>query len=250
MFFPFNLGYESADAWVMPRSFSSSEIFFVRRTCMLKGKEWWALLGILGVLLLVPPTVSAQWGAIQRGIQAAHQETQPQYQSPSGDGGPHNVANEQVGGAGLRTTTTFRDKARPFSYTIPAGWRQEGGGDPTGESAQFMLPGTTAGFTFHLTQMVPSFPRKASVDASYNRALEEKSIGKYQSVKRRNQGDVIGWETIETPQKGSGGFQRIQWQCYDGQNYYYTFIAHADARQFAQHRAALQTIIDSIRFAR
>jgi hypothetical protein len=218
---------------------------------MLRGKEWWALLGILGALLLVRPTVSAQWGAIQKGIQATHQGYQPQKtQNPGGDGGPHNVANEQVGGAGLGTTTTFRDKVRPFSYTIPAGWRQEGSGDPTGESAQFMLPGTTAGFTFTFTQMVPSFPRKASVDASYNRALEEKSIGKYLTVKRRNQGDVMGWETIETAPKGAGGFQRIQWQCYDGQNYYYTFIAHADARQFAQHRAALQTIIDSIRFSR
>ena len=155
-----------------------------------------------------------------------------------------------MGGAGLSSGTTFKDKVRPFSYTIPAGWRQEGSGDPTGESAQFMLPGTTAGFTFHLTQMVPSFPRKASVDASYQRAQEEKGIGKYQAVKRRDQGDVIGWETIETPDKGDGGFQRIQWQCYDGQNYYYTFIAHADPRQFQQHRAALQGIVDSIRFTR
>jgi len=101
-----------------------------------------------------------------------------------------------------------------------------------------MLLGTTAGFTSHLTQMVPSFPRKASVDASYQQAQEEKSIGKYQSVKRRDQGKVIGWETNETPDKCSGDFQRIQWQCYDGQNYYYTFIAHADPRQFQQHRVA------------
>ena len=83
-----------------------------------------------------------------------------------------------------------------------------------------MLLATTAGFTSHLTQMVPSFPRQASVDASYQRAHEEKSIGKYQSVKRRDQGKVIGWETNETPDKCSGDFQRIQWQCYDGQNYY------------------------------
>jgi hypothetical protein len=216
---------------------------------MLKGKRGWALLGILAVMLIVPPAASAQWGAIQRGIQATRPGSQPQTQNPGAEG-PHNVANEKVGGAGLASTTTFRDKVRPFSYTIPAGWRQEGSGDPAGESVQFMLPGTTAGFTFHLTQMVPSFPRKASVDASYKRALEEKGIGKYQSVKRRDQGEVIGWETIETAAKGSGGFQRIQWQCYDGQNYYYTFIAHADPRQFPQHRAALQSIIDSIRFSR
>ena len=47
-------------------------------------------------------------------------------------------------------------------------------------------------------------------------------------MKRRDQGGsrgVIGWETIETAEKGSGGFQRIQWQCYDKDNYYYSFMA-------------------------
>jgi hypothetical protein len=212
-------------------------------------KELWALIGILAILVMVPPAVLAQWGAIQKGMDATRQSTQPKAQSPGGDE-PHNVADEKVGGSGLPSTTTFKNKVRPFSYTIPAGWCQEGGGDPTGERVQFMLPGTTAGFTLHYTQMVPSFPRKASVEASYKQAMEEKGIGKYQSVKRRDQGEVIGWETIETAEKGSGGFQRIQWQCYDGQNYYYCFIAHADPRQFQQHRAALQGIIDSVRFSR
>ena len=90
--------------------------------------------------------------------------------------------------------------------------------------------------------MVPSFPRKASVDASYKQAMEEKSIGKYILVKRRDQAGpqgIMGWETIESPTKGSGGFQRIQWQCYDKDNYYYSFIAHSDPRQFSQHHRAL-----------
>jgi len=216
---------------------------------MLKRKELWALLGILAVLTIVPSVVLAQWGAIQRGMEATRQSTQTKPQTSGGDG-PHNVANEKVGGAGLSSAATFKNKERPFSYTIPAGWRQEGGGDPTGGRVQFMLPGTTAGFNLHYTQMVPSFPRKAAVEASYKQAMEEKSIGKYQSVKRRDQGEVIGWETIETPEKCSGGIQRIQWQCYDGQNYYYSFMAHADPRQFQQHRAALQGIIDSVRFSR
>ncbi len=216
---------------------------------MVRWKNWWVPAAILALMVVVPAVVWAQWGAIQRGVQATRQSTQPQAQNPGGDG-PQNVANEQVGGKGLASATTFKNRIRPFSYTIPAGWRQEGSGDPTGERGQFMLPGTTAGFNFHFTQMVPSFPRQASVEASYKRALEEKSIGKYMSVKRRDQGDVIGWETIETAEKGSGGFQRIQWQCYDGQNYYYSFMAHADPRQFAQHRAALQSIIDSVRFGR
>ena len=213
-----------------------------------KMKRWWGLLVFWALILLLPPTVMAQWGAIKRGVDAARSGTQQQTTSPGRDA-PHNVADEKVGGAGLASDTTFRNKRRPFSYTIPAGWRKESG-DPTGERAVFMKPGTTASFNFHFTQMVPSFPRKAAVDAGYKQAMEEKTIGKYLSVKRRNQGSVIGWETIETAEKGSGGFQRIQWQCYDGQNYYYTFMAASDPRQFPQHRGVLQRIIDSIRFSR
>ncbi len=213
------------------------------------------ILGFVGLmfLLMAPLDSMAQWGAIGTGIDAARRATQASESAsrPAAEPGEHNVATEEVGGKGLAQTTTFQNRVRPFSYTIPAGWRQEGGGDPTGERAQFMKPGTTAGFTFHFTQMVPSFPRAASVDASLKHAKEEMSIGKYIAVKRRDQGDkktgVIGWETIESA-KGSGGFQRIQWQCYDGQNYYYTFIAHCVPSQFAQHRAVLQQIIDSVRF--
>ena len=116
-----------------------------------------------------------------------------------------------------------------------------------------MKPGTTCGFNIHWTQMVPSFPRKAAVDASYKQAMEEKGIGKYMAVKRRDQGGkdgVMGWETIETAEKGSGGFQRIQWQCYDGQNYMYSFMAHSEPKDFNANRAELQRIIDSIRFSR
>jgi len=215
---------------------------------MRQTKKWWGLFGFLAVMLLLPPAVLAQWGAIQRGVDAARRGTQEQTTSP-GREAPHGVADEKVGGPGLATTTTYRNTKRPFSYTIPAGWRQESG-DPTGERVVFMKPGTTASFNFHFTQMVPSFPRKAAVDAGYKQAMEEKTIGKYLSVKRRNQGNVIGWETIETAEKGSGGFQRIQWQCYDGQNYYYSFMAASEPSQFPQYRAVMQRIIDSIRFSR
>jgi len=210
--------------------------------------RFWFLAVLLVVVLLVPPAVLAQWGPIRRGIDAARQGVQQETTSPA-QPAPHGVANEEVGGRGLPSDTTYRNTKRPFSYTIPAGWRLESG-DPTGNRPVFMKPGTTASFQFHFTQMVPSFPRKASVDASYKQAREEMTIGKYQSVKRRNQGDVIGWEVIETAEKGSGGFQRIIWQCYDGQNYYYNFMAAAEPSQFSQYRAVLQRIIDSIRFSR
>jgi len=126
-------------------------------------KRWWGLLFFWALILLLPPAVMAQWGAIKRGVDAARSGTQQQTTSPGQDA-PHNVADEKVGGAGLASDTTFRNKKRPFSYTIPAGWRKESG-DPTGERAVFMKPGTTASFNFHFTQMVPSFPRKAAVDA-------------------------------------------------------------------------------------
>ena len=210
-----------------------------------------SLLMGFALLVLAAPELSAQWGVIQQGVDAARQGQRESAQPPQpAPDAPHNVAGEAVGGAGSRAPMTYKDRVRPFSYSIPAGWRQEAG-DPAGESVTFMLPGTTCGFTFHFTQMVPSFPRKASVDASYKSALEEKSIGKYIAVKRRDQAGpqgIIGWETIESPTKGSGGFQRIQWQCYDKDNYYYSFIAHSDPRQFSQHRAVLQGIIDSVRF--
>jgi hypothetical protein len=207
------------------------------------------LLGVfLGVMLAAPLAVMAQWGPLKRGMEAARPAPIQGLKEPE-KRTPHNVADEKVAGPGLASAMTFKNTQRPFAYTIPAGWRQESG-DPAGKNVVFMRPGTTAGFNLHFTQMVPSFPRKAAVDAGYKQAMEEKTIGKYLSVKRRNQGDVIGWETIETAEKGSGGIQRIQWQCYDGQNYYYSFMASCDPAQFPQHRAEMQRIIDSVQFGR
>jgi hypothetical protein len=208
----------------------------------------------LGWWLAAPPATQAQWGAVNTGIDAARRAAQERDRSTAGNASSatvHNVADEATGGAGSTAPVTYQNRVRPFSYTIPAGWRQEAG-EPTGESVTFMNPGATASFTFHFTQMVPSFPRKASVDASLKTAREEMGIGKYIAVKRHDQGSgksgVIGWETIESA-RGSGGFQRIQWQCYDGQNYYYSFIAACEPSQFSTHQAALQSIISSIRFS-
>ena len=183
----------------------------------------------LSFLALAPPDLMAQWGVIQRGVDAA-KPGQPAT-SPAPDPGdkedPNAPLNRAKMGETFASPMTYKNK-RNFSYTVPAGWQKEQG-DPTGEKgAGFGLPGTTVSFIIHMTQMVPSFPRKAAVDASYKQAMEEKGIGKYMAVKRRDQGGksgVIGWETIETAEKGSGGFQRIQWQCYDKDNYYYSFMS-------------------------
>lgn len=210
------------------------------------------ILGLLGVWLALPAW--AQWGAIRSGVDAVRrgQESQQQSQPTKAYEGSVPLSDTKTGVS--TAAVTYDNKVRNFSYTVPAGWRLERG-DPAGNAERdniiFMKPGTTCGFTIHWTQMVPSFPRKASVDASYKQAMEEKSIRKYMAVKRRNQGGkrgVIGWETIETAEKGSGGFQRIQWNCYDGQNYMYTFMAHCEPKDFNANRGDLQRIIDSIRF--
>lgn len=223
-----------------------------------------AALCALAFLALAPPDLMAQWGAIQRGVDAARQGQSATQPEPAGEPqrGPATKAYE--GSASMQDTKTgvstspqtYQNKVRNFSYTIVPGWRLERG-DPTGNAERtniiFMKPGTTCSFNIHWTQMVPSFPRKAAADAGYKQSMEEKSIGKYMAVKRRDQGGpngVIGWETIETAEKGSGGFQRIQWQCYDGNNYMYSFMASSEPKDFNANRAELQRIIDSIRFSR
>jgi hypothetical protein len=203
----------------------------------------------LAFLTLAPPDLLAQWGVIQRGIEAT-KPGQPATKPAPAPEDPNAPFNRAKMGETFQAPMTYKN-VRHFSYTIPAGWQKEQG-DPTGEKGVgFGLPGTTVSFTIHINQMVPSFPRKAAVDAGYKQAKEEMTIRKYMAVKRRDQGGsrgVIGWETIETAEKGSGGFQRIQWQCYDKDNYYYSFMACCNPQQFNQHRAVMQRIIDSIRF--
>jgi len=207
-------------------------------------------------VVLTASLVAAQWGLIQQGVDATKGAKEAE-KKPAQDKAYEGTVSRDDKVTGVSTApVTYQNKVRNFSYTIPAGWRLERG-DPTGNAERdniiFIKPGTTCGFNIHWTQMVPSFPRKAAVDASYKQSMEEKGIGKYLAVKRRDQGGkdgVLGWETIETAEKGSGGFQRIQWQCYDGQNYMYSFMAHSEPKNFNANRAELQRIIDSIQFRR
>jgi hypothetical protein len=203
----------------------------------------------LSFLALAPPDLMAQWGVIQRGVEAARPGQPAAQPAPAAKEDPNAPFNRAKMGETFASPMTYKNK-RNFSYTVPAGWQKEQG-DPTGESVGFGRPGSTVAFVIHINQNVPSFPRKTVVDAGFKQAKEEMTIRKYMAVKRRDQGGksgVIGWETIETAEKGSGGFQRIQWQCYDKDNYYYNFITSVNPQQFNQYRAEMQRIIDSIRF--
>lgn len=197
------------------------------------------------VLFVFTTLAQAQFGFIQKGLDAAK----------GGKGGPNNVAGETAGGKGYDTAQTFTNAERGFTYVIPAGWRLESG-QPTGNNAVFMKPGSTWSFQFHYTAMTPDFPTGTSVAASLKQSQQEMKTGKYSEARRRDDGDkkkkcgAIGWEVTETPTGGGGSHQRIIWQCYDGGKYYYNFMAAAHPDQFAQAKSELRSILDSITFCK
>jgi hypothetical protein len=213
------------------------------------------ILGLLGLWLVVPAW--AQWGAIRSGVDAVRRGQEGQSQSQPNKAYEGSVPMSDTKTGVSTAPVTYQNKVRNFSYTIPPGWRLERG-DPTGNAERleilFMKPGTTCGFNISWHQYPPDTNiRKANVESSYKTAMSEKRIGKYLVVKRRDQGGkegIIGWETVETAEKGSGGFQRIQWNCWDPQNYSYKFMAHSEPKDFNANRAEMQRIIDSIRFNR
>ncbi len=200
------------------------------------------------VAVCFPAAALAQFGLLQQGIDAVSSGKK----SAAPPAGGANAAPGAAAGA-LARDTTYKNAARNFEFTIPAGWKLEQG-DPGSESVLFMKPGTTWSFQFHIEQMVPSFPRKASVDASLKQAKEMVAIKKYQDARRRDDGNakakcgVIGWEITEAPQKND--YERIIWQAYDGDNFYMNFMAASENKDFEAARATLRQIMDSIRFCR
>ncbi|MBM4274762.1 MAG: hypothetical protein FJ134_09945 [Deltaproteobacteria bacterium] len=221
-------------------------------------KSVWLISVLLGIsLLLVALPALAQWGAIQSGVDAAKRakeaEKKPEPAKSDKDA-PLNFADDPKTGPVFSSPQTFKNTERNFTYTIPAGWKKVSG-DPAAGNVQFGKPGTTRFFHVHYTQMVPSFPAKSAVDAGLKTGKEEITIGKLLAAKRKDQGGagkkgIIGWEIVESRKGGGGSHQRIIWQCYDGDNYYYNFgvVSHPD--QFDASKAELQGILDSIRFTR
>ncbi len=162
----------------------------------------------------------------------------------------------ESGPTGSSTPVTYKNNARNFSFTIPAGWSQQSG-DVNSDSALFMqIPlSNTCSFQFNMTRMQTGFPAEASVKASLNSAKKDIQIDKLISAKRRDESGMEngkkvrftrGWQIVEKGQPG--GHQRIIYQAYDRQNYYMNMMAAADTEHFESCRPALQQIIDSIKF--
>lgn len=159
-------------------------------------------------------------------------------------------AAADTGGGGTTSPTTYRNTVRNFQFTLPAGW--EPVTDPNSESVTVMKVGTPRSFIITIEQMVPSFPRAAAVEAGLKQDKERVQINKLLDAHRRDDGNiktgcgVIGWEQTEAPQKNS--FQRIIWQAYDGENYYYNFMTATENEDFTAAHPELRQIQDSIKF--
>lgn len=205
------------------------------------------LFGVLAAICLSGVPALAQFGIIQQGIDAVTSGKKP----AAPDASP--ASSGASGGKVLTQDTTFTNAARKFQFTIPAGWEIVEG-SPDSESVGFRYMKTTMGFNFHAEQMVPSFPRASAVTAGLKQDQERVTIKKLLAAKRRDDGDpkkkcgVIGWETVEAPQKND--FQRIIWQCYDGENFYMNFMAYSENKDFAASEATLRKIMDSIKFCK
>jgi len=205
------------------------------------------ILSLVVCSLAIASAAFAQFGLIQSGIDAMTKGKGSQ-SAPSVPG-----ANPAVSANALKQETTFKNPARNFEFTIPAGWEIIEG-DPASESCGFRNMANSQGFLFHIEQMVPSFPAKSAVSAGLKQDKERVTINKLLSADRRDDGNpkkkcgVIGWQIVEAPQKNS--FQRIIWQCYDGQNYYMNFNAYSSNEEFAAARPVLEKIMKSIKFCK
>ncbi|GFK95938.1 hypothetical protein NNJEOMEG_03811 [Fundidesulfovibrio magnetotacticus] len=206
-------------------------------------------LGVCILSLAFALPALAQFGVLQQGLDAVTKKDKAPApaQGQGGKGFAGGVSKP------LAQATTFKNTARNLEFTIPAGWEKVSG-EPESDSVSFQKPGSTMGFTLHMTQMQPSFPAKASVDASLKSAKEDIKIKKLLEAKRRDDGDpkkkcgVIGWEVVEAPQ--TNGIQRIIWQCYDGQNFYINLMAYSSNEEFQAAQPTLRQVMDSIKFCK
>jgi len=213
-------------------------------------------LAVLTTFMTISSPLYAQLDVLKKAREAT-QPTQPAEAKPAAKEDPAGPKYAGAGGATFSAPMTFKNKARNFSFTIPAGWEKMPAGDVNSERAEFGKPGTRCNFNFQYTRMPPSFPRAASVDASLKSAKEDVTINKLLSAKRRDATGMdkgkkvqyaMGWEVVQSPTGGGGSHQRIIWQCYDRENYYFNFMVSCSPQEFNANRAMLQQIIDSVKF--
>ncbi|MBF0554840.1 MAG: hypothetical protein HQK96_09850 [Nitrospirae bacterium] len=148
---------------------------------------------------------------------------------------------------------TYTNNQRKFTFTIPSGWEVVSG-TPDADNMVFRKTGTSQHFSYQYTPLGGSFPAEASVKASLKTALEDIKLGKNIAAKRRDDVKKINNKTVlytrgwELTDAGKNGPQRIIWQCYDRENFYFNFMASSESNEFDAAKPQLQKIIDSIKF--
>ena len=76
----------------------------------------------LSFLALAPPDLLAQWGVIQRGVEATRPAGEPATQAGPATKAYEGSASMSDTKTGVSTApVTYQNKVRSFSYTIPAG---------------------------------------------------------------------------------------------------------------------------------
>ena len=174
-------------------------------------------------------------------------------QLPTMDAGSGVAAQTDTGSA---EAVTYRNDARNFSYTIPKGWVLNSG-DPKGDNASFSKADMSLHFSFHYTAMTDDFPAETSVRESMKQDKQYmEKTQKYILVERKDDSakddgaGAIGWLHTESATGGGGDHQRIQWQCYDMENWYFNFTANSHPDVFQANEAELMGIIQSIKFSK
>jgi hypothetical protein len=160
---------------------------------------------------------------------------------------------------------TYRNRQYHFSFTLPSGWEKQSGGVSSDNALFMQMPlATSCSFQFNVTPMPSNFPVESTVNAGLSAARRQVRLTKLLSVKRRTEYRkekvlekgkeveklvllVRGWEFVEKPQPQT--LQRIVYQTYNRENYYFNFVAAAISENFSQCSPQLQQIIDSISFA-
>jgi hypothetical protein len=194
------------------------------------------------IIVLGTSLALAQFGPIKLGVDLPGKKS---------DAAPAAAA----GGAKAYSAPQTFKSPKGFSYTIPAGWQLQSGDPAKDDNVSFWKQSAGTSFQYHSTAMSPSFPKAASVSANLKTCKDDIKLGKLEACKARNEGDqkkkcgLLGWEILQSQKGADGGFQRIIFQGYDGENTYYNFNASAEmGAKFDAARTELTSIIDSIKF--
>jgi hypothetical protein len=120
------------------------------------------------------------------------------------------------------------------------------------ESLNYGSPST--GFLIGtISVMAASFPAEASIDATYDGALEQLKQGKYENVRWLEIDGVKGVEWVEAMPEEKSGPRRHQWiafRNYQGQNQQLNIMVSTDGSKFDERRDTFAAILYSMKIAK